>query len=560
MSRVHVVSIVTIVALEVILPRRFLPPSRFLVATLILLLSWSLARELSRRSRWQWSVPIGAAVAAALAANWALALQPHRAVVTLTVWFLYLIVFLSVRDKVASRHDDLLLAMLAGIGCLCALWALDQWRFGFPQALDLLKTVDLPAEELFTARLESGRVFGPFILPSVLGSFLILILPVTTWLVVRSGRWPARIAWGVVAMLQIWALFLTRSHGAFLALATALGLVALLHLPRRLRLGLGGAAVAVFILLAAVVVARGGILLDPADPRGPIGQRYGVWQSAAAMVWDHPLFGVGGGGFEVAFPQHRVAGIDETRYAHNSYLQLVAEYGLWVVVPLALFLVDLIRRLRRPGSGDTGRIFIAAGCGAFLIHNLVDFSLYLPAAAVPFILMLGMLYRRTPDRKPEPPPAAAIRAVSWWPVAVAIGFWVVAGLWYLSDREIVLAQSAADRGDREATVRRLDRSIAFYPWRPRGWGLLAEVQYAAAGNDREMLERARQTALGAVDLDPFTPFRHHLAGLIAFSLGDDSAAYVSLRRAARLYPLKEEYRESLRVVEARIGGRNDPGR
>jgi hypothetical protein len=374
----------------------------------------------------------------------------------------------------------------------------------------------------------------------------------------RPGRTAVRIAWGLVAALEAWALLWTGSHGAVLALAAALGLIALTRRPARLRAALVVAAAAAVVLLAVIVVARGGILLDPSDPRGPVGQRLGVWRSAAAMVGDHPLFGVGGGGFGIAFPPLRIAGIDETRFVHNSYLQLVAEYGVWVIVPVVLFLVGFLHRLRRREAGSAREMFVTIGCSAFLIHNLVDFGLYLPATAVPFFAMLGILYRAPATR----PGGSAGRGAAWLPglllPAAATAAWILAGLWFASDREIDRAVLASRQGDTGEAIRRLERSIAAYRWRPQGWGFLAEVLYATASPDRAELERARQAALRAVELDPYMPFRHHLAGRIAYSMGDDSAAYVSLLRAARLYPLKEEYRESLRVVEARIDRRGAP--
>lgn len=560
MARAKAFATVGIIALLAVLPIRFFPPSGVLVAVLVLILSLWLFPDLSRLpiTRTEWLQM--AALAGAVAMNYLLAMQRHRAVLTASILFLYLVVHLFVRIHLSEHQHRILLRGLALLSGGCALWALNQKIYGIPEMLDLLGHVDLPDADLIAARLRSGRVFGTFILPSAFGSFLILALPVTGWCLARANAWRGRIGWGAIAGLQAWALFQTQSHGAVLSLLFSLVLVALFGAPRRWRMTILGGALLTGLILSAVVIARGGILLDPS---GPVGQRWGVWKSAWNMILAHPWFGVGAGGFGIAFPQYRIEGINETQFVHNSFLQLVTEYGVWILVPLFLILAKSLPLFLNPGRGRPGmgrELFLGVGCLAYLIHNLVDFSFFLPETAVPFLVVSGVL-SLAPGRPEEREVQSGRRGPAGLLLVVAAaGFWIFSGSLFLSDFFLHKGKRSFQEGDGEAAIQSLDRAIALHPGRPGVWGVRASVAYQMAGADPDALARALEFATRAQELDPFTPFRHAMIGRISYSLGDDSAAYLSLRRASRLYPLQVDYRRQLAEVEKRIGTSPEPER
>ena len=79
--------------------------------------------------------------------------------------------------------------------------------------------------------------------------------------------------------------------------------------------------------------------------------RAGNWSAAASMIRDHPLFGTGLGTFGTVFPSYRREGMNETRYAHCSWLQLPAELGLGIVPPLLLVPLGAWLLVRRHFAG-----------------------------------------------------------------------------------------------------------------------------------------------------------------------------------------------------------------
>lgn len=110
-------------------------------------------------------------------------------------------------------------------------------------------------------------------------------------------------------------------------------------------------------------LARVVVLLE--DPVGAISesgsQRSSTWESGLAMIDASPIFGVGAGSYLAVSGQL----FGEAAVAHNTYIQLAAEWGL----PLALlffgWLVILISRATRNTAG------LADGDAAFAVRNMV---------------------------------------------------------------------------------------------------------------------------------------------------------------------------------------------
>jgi O-antigen ligase len=155
--------------------------------------------------------------------------------------------------------------------------------------------------------------------------------------------------------------------------ATVLGLSALV-------LVLGGLAVA-----ALEGKPEGTSPVPGADPArlGSIDtNRYFYWEEAGATFTDHPLVGIGSGGFVVEWLKVR-SRADASGDAHSLYFETAAELGLVGVVFLLIFLVSValaIVRLHRLDAGAaTG---IAAALSAWAFHAGLDWDWEMPAVSL----------------------------------------------------------------------------------------------------------------------------------------------------------------------------------
>ena len=55
-----------------------------------------------------------------------------------------------------------------------------------------------------------------------------------------------------------------------------------------------------------------------------------IWRDTKALIKDYPLFGCGLGGYESCFMRYKsVAPTTTVHYAHNDYLQVLAELGVF---------------------------------------------------------------------------------------------------------------------------------------------------------------------------------------------------------------------------------------
>jgi len=118
------------------------------------------------------------------------------------------------------------------------------------------------------------------------------------------------------------------------------------------------------------------------------------------MLQGHSLFGQGLGTFQWTFPAYEQLDPDiPAKYAHNDYLQALAEVGWAGIILLAWAFIAFWRvaaqNLRR--SADP----LARGVGvatmgilvASALQEITDFSLYIPGVAVLFFVLLGLNLR-----------------------------------------------------------------------------------------------------------------------------------------------------------------------
>jgi O-antigen ligase len=114
------------------------------------------------------------------------------------------------------------------------------------------------------------------------------------------------------------------------------------------------------------------------------------------MIKDHPVAGVGFGGYWIAVTRyHHGSGELTPQEAHNDYLELLASGGLigaaFVVWFIALFLKELIGSPPSGGvtSGYSGGAL--AGIFAVAIHSSVDFGLHVTINAVVFTTLITIV-------------------------------------------------------------------------------------------------------------------------------------------------------------------------
>jgi O-antigen ligase len=129
--------------------------------------------------------------------------------------------------------------------------------------------------------------------------------------------------------------------------------------------------------------------------------RYVMWKATTRMLRGNPVTGVGAGAWEVYIPLYQEDGaqLETDYYAHNEFLQLLAEYGLagWLFLALLLgYLCQAAWRTWRAGTPQARaeaplRALVLASLLALLVVSNAGFAWRMASTGAMFALCLALL-------------------------------------------------------------------------------------------------------------------------------------------------------------------------
>ena len=284
---------------------------------------------------------------------------------------------------------------------------------------------------------KAWRPATPFVNPNHLAGWLLMALSLTAGYlagaVARVRRsmpdgWRRRVGWlssrdasevvltGSALVLMALAILVTGSVSGLACLAVAAGVLAVWAFRRW---PATGGRMLVPAALAMVLLAA----LGWADLRGVAGEvartwagafdvegRIGLWQDTLRVIRDFPLAGTGLNTYGITMLAYQTHGLEARAVeAHNDYLQLAAEGGLLLALPIlavaALFLREVRRRFRERAD-DTRTWWLRAGAvtglAAIALQELVDFSLQMPGNAALFCALAAIAIHRRRERRQLP--------------------------------------------------------------------------------------------------------------------------------------------------------------
>ncbi len=363
--------------------------------------------------------------------------------------------------------------------------------------------------------------------------------------------------------------------GRGLALA-ALGLVLAIAagwVARRYQ-RLGGraqAAVAVSVLLAAVVLAFGLLrfgLLPPTLADRLAGFSLSERSAAERIAWtadalkivkDHPVLGVGGGGWSKVYFEYQSYGYATTE-VHNDFVQIWAETGTigflaWLGLVGAVAWAAIGARRRLDSGGAALAAAIAGAAAVIVLHAAVDFDLAVGAMGVYLWAFFGLLdglglepvaQPAAPQGRPASRRAAGTGAASpglrLAVLAVGVVVSLVAGSLYAAQ---AIAGRATDQASSLNGLERyqsLNRAVALDPWSTvnrMNLALISEKIYQAFKEKPYILE-ARQEAEKAVALEEENPNTHAFLSSFISRYGEYAIAERESEEALRLQPFEAQ--------------------
>jgi len=268
--------------------------------------------------------------------------------------------------------------------------------------------------------MESRNIFAPFVNHNHFAGWMLMAIPLALGLLgelVRDAEktrseWRRRVLWfaardgsqavlvgsailvmglslvltmsrsgmsGFVVTLLLMAWFVMRTHDRSKRLVTAGYLLFVISVP--------------FLWTGVDVIVRRFARADT----GSLGGRLVIWADAARIIRDFPLTGTGLNTFGTATLFYQAPIHDgHLREAHNDYLQLAAEGGLLVGVPIVLttgVFIGLVYRRLRDATDEQGcwvRAGAVSGLLGVALQDTVEFSLQMPGNAALFAVLAAV--------------------------------------------------------------------------------------------------------------------------------------------------------------------------
>lgn len=245
------------------------------------------------------------------------------------------------------------------------------------------------------AQISSGILLGLALCAGSLTGGVIMVGTAAALVPVSLG-WPARACLGLLAAASLLAANLSGGWWSILGLPCLLVLLWLLAM--RCRPGGQVLAATWGVVLTASLVLLAHSLLAP--PRA-IGQgsasrrdsglgRLEFYQSSLEMIAEHPLLGVGPGGFSRDYPGRQTSVDYFSKFPHCLPLEIASEWGLPAAVAFALLLLGAARQATRAQEKPEVRM---AGwlLAIFLLHSTTDVQTQFPYLLILAAIALGVI-------------------------------------------------------------------------------------------------------------------------------------------------------------------------
>ena len=312
-----------------------------------------------------------------------IAIDGIRVVLQYLLW--YFVAVNLIRDKLVAKR---ILNILLWTTVLISFHGIYQYVVG----------VEIPTS-WYDSRFETSvttRVFSIIGSPNILGSLLVLMIPINLAFVINEQRWVKKLLYFGGLLAMILCLVFTLSRGAWLAFALAALIYAIIKDKRLLiPLAVGGA---IIMLAVPQIGDRIAYMLSPQYMESSArGGRIARWTMAIEAIKANPWFGEGIGRFGGATAMRHIPG---SLYTDNFYLKTLAEMGIVGFTAFIYLLyrgcIEAARVLRQLKEGQDRELFnlgvgIFTGLIGVLAHNGVENVFEVPMMSSYFWLLLAMI-------------------------------------------------------------------------------------------------------------------------------------------------------------------------
>ncbi|MFC1666706.1 O-antigen ligase family protein [Candidatus Omnitrophota bacterium] len=359
------------------------------------------------------------------------------------------------------------------------------------------------------------RSIASFFSPNMFASYLVMAIPLCAGLILdntKNKKLCLSLSLCLISMLT--ALLFTKSLAGWTSLSfgVIVFFILLRRFPRRITL-----IVSMFILVLPffLLLLRYNMFINFANQQNTILQRLSFWRSTSQIIKDFPLKGIGLGNLGNIYPKYIELLGNETRFAHNIFLQTWAETGLLGIISIVLLIWVFIKRSFRLEKNHFNAGLITS-CYIFIINNLFDFSYFIPQVSHLWWISLGIISQKSitaSDNKGN----NRIRPFILIIILLTIYF----------NTKSLAALRCFQKGEYK-------KAISLEPYN--------DLYHIRINDYRK-----------AISLNPYSPFYHKNLGMLYLNNNRIEDAISELEKASAFYPANEALHKKLFELYIRIG-------
>jgi O-antigen ligase len=310
---------------------------------------------------------------------------------------------------------------------------------------------------------------------NVIAGFLVLVYPLL-FLLIRDSEKTISKVFIVMAVVFLLAIFITKARVAIVASL----IITLIFLFEHKQKTYAKICISLIVLILVGVIAYVSLLKNYNG--NSITERIIWWKTAYLIFKDNMFFGCGLGNFSVLFKAFRPEFVLNTSYAHNIFMQFLADIGIIGLVSfLWLVFVFYKKVLYEVKFGENKYYYkvIFISITFFLLLNLIDYAFFVPAnMLVFFVIFCSVFFPKIEKLKKE-------RVNTYLITAIFLVFLffvikpVIADRYYKKGIEFYLSKQY------KIAIENFDGAIKFDKKNPEYYYQLANVNFAIYDVDRD---------------------------------------------------------------------------
>jgi O-antigen ligase len=431
--------------------------------------------------------------------------------------------------------EKILSKIAAGLSIILFSYGFIQKFVLFPHYLETLRAEDNFYSQAFIFRIESGRIFSLFALPTLYSIICaVLVIYIFHQLLQGKGKLQ-KLFWSVLLVAGVANLLMTQSFGGVLCLSA--GALVYLLLSSILKLKYIAPALMGLSLFLFIIV---GLRFSEARELEPVKLRLSNWNQAIRLIEAKPFWGVGLGNYTSEISKYTRHGEAKSIYAHNFFLQFTAETGLIFSAMLLLFFILAWKKIKPDPDLRKKNIAFITIFLVLLLYNAIDIGFYFFSSGIIAVIALSRIYPlKSPLHGEKKPKGAAVNRLQLIAVAVTL---VLTG-------SLLLMEAVSDNYEKdgnfflsqkqyEEALQGYEKSLAFNPYNYKSLTGTAYYYYLTGDTDNALRYLDRSLALY-----PEGGFENYLKSRVEFKRRRFFSAFYHAAAAYRKNQMNKSYKQ-----------------